>query len=120
MADDGVQPRLGESSMSPRTYVSAGDDPESGKAEEPPASSGRVSSPSTPARPLSGLLSAPQVGRHCQSMFDTAAYYVEEPEMGEHGKDNDNPQQGNSQDGQSTTVGGGNTGTRRKPKEGDE
>ncbi|WP_269453097.1 hypothetical protein [Yinghuangia sp. ASG 101] len=38
--------------------------------------------------------------------------------MGEHGKPNDTPQKGNSSDSQSPTVGGGNTGTRRKPKDG--
>ncbi|WP_268824091.1 hypothetical protein [Yinghuangia soli] len=38
--------------------------------------------------------------------------------MGDHSKDNDTPQQGNEKDGKSDTIGGGNTGTRRKPKEG--
>lgn len=39
--------------------------------------------------------------------------------MGTHSKPNDVEQKGNEQDGQSTTVGGGDTGTRRKPKDGD-
>lgn len=37
--------------------------------------------------------------------------------MGTHSKPNDNEQRGNEQDGQSTTIGGGNTGTRRKEKD---
>ncbi|MDI2132531.1 hypothetical protein [Yinghuangia seranimata] len=36
--------------------------------------------------------------------------------MGTRGKPNDQPTQGNSNDGQSNTIGGGNTGDHRKPK----
>ncbi|MEU8137160.1 hypothetical protein [Streptodolium elevatio] len=39
--------------------------------------------------------------------------------MGTRGKPNTNEERGNESDGQSPTIGGGNTGTRRKPKEDD-